>query len=85
MTKWIEGARAVIEVTEHPRNYQRVVILTERHRDSTGEGWVVRAADGGTFDGHAAYVGTTISAGHMLVSDVLAIAQWKLRLLESEQ
>lgn len=75
----------MIEVTEHPRNYQRVVVLERRHRDSTGEGWAVRAADGGTFDGHAAYAGTTISAGRMKVSDELAIAQWKLRLLESEQ
>lgn len=83
MTKWIEGARAVIEVTQHPRNYHRVVVLERRHRDSTGEGWLVRSEDGGTFDGHAVYVGTTLGTGQSKVSDVLAIAQWKLRLLEN--
>lgn len=83
MAKWESGAKAVIEVTEHERNYQRVVILDRRHRDSLGEGWVVHCANGGTFDGHAAYVGTTIGNGKQLVADELSIAQWKLRLLES--
>lgn len=81
MTKWIEGARAVIEVTEHPRNYQRIVVLESRHREGTGDGWLVIAEDGDTFDGHEAYAGTTNGTGNHKVSDQLVIAQWKLRLI----
>ncbi|MFM0163879.1 hypothetical protein PQR39_26130 [Paraburkholderia sediminicola] len=78
--KWEAGARAVIVVSEHVRNWNRIVTLTERWADNEGvAAWVVE--DGKLFDGwiRERMPELVKTPGG---SDMLLIHQWKLRLLD---
>jgi hypothetical protein len=76
------GARAVRLVSEHARNWNRIVTLTERWVDEDGTvAWVVE--DGKLFDGwiRERMPERVKTPGG---SDMLLIHHWKLRLLDED-
>jgi hypothetical protein len=83
MSKWTPGARAVIAVTNHPHNQNRVVTLIQR-LECVYDVVTWHVEDGKLFRGYVQGMAHSIpiSDRKYVDSEALIIEQWKLRLLE---
>jgi hypothetical protein len=82
--KWEPGARAVIVVSNHYVNVNRVVVLVDPLEigDWREKGWSVR--DGKLFRGFGLRDMHNLwtSGNRIIDADLLGIEQWKMRLLD---
>jgi hypothetical protein len=81
MSKWEIGARAVIVISEHYENHNRIVTLQQRFLYENGAcGWAVH--DGHLFKGYGQDEFGQTHRDKIIYHELLGIEQWKLRLFE---
>jgi hypothetical protein len=92
---WKPDARAVIMVSEWPRNAGRVVLLCESYEDKGlsvqpvmgKSGWFVKCEAGKILDAWQTWDtgnGRLLCEGKQIESQCIGIDQWKLRLLPED-